>query len=492
MRSKYLALGAVLALTVGATGFFRVQAAPEDTVVSAITATAPSTVTAVASHNSKDHRSPLDNSRLNVSTESSDMVGLSSAIGSATKASAATYAQELTKIPGYLSSYDQSSTYVSRPLTKMNITVTNGIFTNATNTANATDSVTQANLATVAAGQYAWYSDTYITLNYGHNGLVVKLPGHLDGIQYATGQGGHQIFALKSGSNTTYTITQQQLKPAEQSMLTMGILPFVNKGYNDISDNELRDIMAKDVAPVSNPRAGKIMLPGMVGSNWDAAYYNRYNFYSYTVSGIVPGGTANHSYRGTFAITLPSENDKSEPLRTWTNGLVPSFHGNTALMKGVQSVVIDNGTFFLPSLGLTDTGLDNNNIKTYSDSTGFYRIQKVTVSESPVDYKVAAGNALLALSKTANLNTFTNVYSNGYIGYFVEGTPLTGDSQTAAYPGFMAVVVPTADGYYIAEWFYKNTDTEAIAMYRDALLAYTVKDAYFTEVLSNLYSMPKI
>lgn len=275
-------------------------------------------------------------------------------------------------------------------------------------------------------------------------------------------------------------------------MLSMGILPYVDKGYNDISDAQLRDIMAKDVAPVTNPRAGKFMIPGMVGSNWDAAFYNRYNFYSYTVSGIIPGDSATSSYRGTFGNIMSGESDKSDVLRTWTNGLVPSFHGNAALAKGVQVITVDKGSFFLPSLGLTDTGVGDSTSKTFSDATGVYRLKKVTVSASPVDYKTAAGAALQALAKDANLTSFENVYSNGGTGYFVEGTTLTRDSQTAGFPSFMAVVVPTANGYYMAEWFYKNTDATAVATYRDALLAYTVKDTYMAKVLSSLYSMPKI
>lgn len=234
------------------------------------------------------------------------------------------------------------------------------------------------------------------------------------------------------------------------------------------------------------------MIPGMVGSNWDAAFYNRYNFYSYTVSGIIPGDSATSSYRGTFGNIMSGESDKSDVLRTWTNGLVPSFHGNAALAKGVQVITVDKGSFFLPSLGLTDTGVGDSTSKTFSDATGVYRLKKVTVSASPVDYKTAAGAALQALAKDANLTSFENVYSNGGTGYFVEGTTLTGDSQTAGFPSFMAVVVPTANGYYMAEWFYKNTDATAVATYRDALLAYTVKDTYMAKVLSSLYSMPKI
>ena len=108
-----------------------------------------------------------------------------------------------------VSGFDANSVYVGRPISKMGITVNNGVFTNtATGTTNATDPAAQAGLAAVAAGQYAWYSDTYVTLNYGHNGLVVKLPGHLDGIQYIDGKDGHQMFAIENGSNITYSITQ--------------------------------------------------------------------------------------------------------------------------------------------------------------------------------------------------------------------------------------------------------------------------------------------
>ena len=232
------------------------------------------------------------------------------------------------------------------------------------------------------------------------------------------------------------------LLAADLSLYQHGMVPYKGQDYASLSDEGIVSIMTEETkGSMANVRAGKVPLPGLIGTTWDAGnYLGRAYRYGYTLNGVVPGA---EPFEVVFGLLLAKENDRSLAVSDW------AIVGRTLIgdsLASAEKFKADGYTWYLPRDATAVKTVDDPLHVRIESKNFIYDWAKITVPGS-VDrwqsFKNVAGISLAEFAKEA--------HKGQVMGFtFVEdGVPaISWSGQTKQRLPLIVLAVPNDTGYY--------------------------------------------
>lgn len=236
--------------------------------------------------------------------------------------------------------------------------------------------------------------------------------------------------------------TEAPLSAADLSLYQHGMIPYKGQDYARLSDEDIVSIMIEETkGAMTNVRAGKVPLPGLIGTTWDAGnYVGRPYQYGYTFNGVVPGAAP---FEVVLGLLLDKENDRSLAVFDWT------LVGRTLVGDSLTSAdkfKADGYTWYLPKDATAVKTVDDPLHVRIESKHFIYDWEKITIPGS-VDrwqsFKNVAGISLAAFAAEANKGQVMG------LTFVEDGVPaISWSGQTKQGLPLVVLVVPTDTGYY--------------------------------------------
>lgn len=236
--------------------------------------------------------------------------------------------------------------------------------------------------------------------------------------------------------------TMTPLEAADMALYNHGITPYMGQDYASLSDEGIvAALAAETMGKMTNPRGGKLIIPGLVGATWDAGgYLDRSYKYAYTLNGLLPGA---EPVTITYGLMGLKEDDTAQAVREWA--LVGWTLVGDSLAQA-EKFRADGYVWYLPKDATAVKTIDEPLHVRIESKNFIYDWEKITVpgaSNRWKSFKNIAGITLADFVKESKNGKATGLtfLEDGVLGFSWSGQTKTGLP-------LIVFIVPNNTGYY--------------------------------------------
>ena len=236
--------------------------------------------------------------------------------------------------------------------------------------------------------------------------------------------------------------TRTPLEAADMALYNHGITPYMGKDYASLSDEGIvAAIAAETTGKMTNPRGGKLIIPGLVGATWDAgSYLGRSYKYAYTLNGLLPGA---EPVIITYGLMGLKEDDTAQAVSEW------ALAGRTLAgdsLAQAEKFRADGYVWYLPKDATAVKTIDEPLHVRIESKNFIYDWEKITVpgvSDRWKSFKNIAGITLADFVKESKDGKAIGLtfLEDGVLGFSWSGQTKTGLP-------LIVFIVPNNTGYY--------------------------------------------